>query len=111
MMKFKTKEELQKAFNFKLTYDVPFTDKADFYIYEESTADGYSIFVAAQNPDNITIEENVYYYDSDLGDALLDALRHYDCKNIYIDDPSAYWVEEIMAELLVWITVKKLHRR
>ena len=72
----------------------------DFYIYEESTADGYSIYVAAQNPDNITIEENVYYYDNDLGEALLDAIRHYECKNIYIDDPTAYWVEETVTELI-----------
>jgi len=82
------------------------SNECDFYIYEESTADGYSIFVAAQNPSHIIVEENIYYYDSDLGDALLDALRYGECKNIYIDDPSAYWVEEIMAEGLIWLDEK-----
>ena len=79
------------------------SNECDFYIYEESTADGYSIWVATQNPENITIEENVYYYDSDLSMALYDALLYYKCKNIYIDDPEAYWVEEAINELSDWI--------
>ena len=99
-----SKEEVKKVlkhFGAKIVDE--WSNECDFYIYEESTADGYSIFVAAQNPSHIIIEENIYYYDSDLGDALLDALRYGECKNIYIDDTSAYWVKEIMAELLVWI--------
>ena len=79
------------------------SNECDFYIYEESTADGYSIWVAAQNPDNIYIGENVYYYDSDLSMALYDALLHYKCKNIYIDDPEAYWVEEAINGLSNWM--------
>ena len=79
------------------------SDKCDFFIYEESTADGYSIWVATQNPDNITIEEDVYYYDSDLSEALYDALLHYKCKNIYMDDPEADWIDEAMEELSDWI--------
>ena len=98
-------DKVLKHFGAKIVDE--WSNECDFYIYEESTADGYSIFVAAQNPSHITVEENIYYYDSDLGDALLDALRHYDCKNIYIDDPSAYWVEEIICELDSWIKEQK----
>jgi len=92
------KEKLLKHFGAKIVDE--WSNECDFYIYEESTADGYSIFVAAQNPSNIIVEENIYYYDSDLGDALLDALRYGECKNIYIDDISAYWVEETITELI-----------
>ena len=81
-------DKVLKHFGAKIVDE--WSNECDFYIYEESTADGYSIFVAAQNPSHIIVEENIYYYDSDLGDALLDALRH-------------YWVEEIMVELLVWV--------
>ena len=83
------------------------SDKCDFYIYEESTADGYSVYVATNDPSNISVEENIYYYDSDLGKALLDALRYDKCKNIYIDDPYSYWVEEVMVDGLSWLEEQK----
>ena len=79
------------------------SDKCDYYIYEESTADGYSVYVATNDPSNILVDENIYYYDSDLGEALLDALRYGKYKNIYIDDPSSYWVEEVMVDGLTWL--------
>ena len=79
------------------------SDKCDYYIYEESTADGYSVYVATNDPSNILVDENIYYYDSDLGEALLDALRYGKCKNIYIDDPSSCWVEEVMVDGLTWL--------
>ena len=79
------------------------SDKCDFYIYEESTADGYSVYVATDNTHNILVNENIYYYDSDLGEALLDALKYGKCKNIYVDDPSAYWVEDVLEEGLIWL--------
>jgi hypothetical protein len=52
--------------------------------YEETTADGYSIYIATENPDNVSICDDVFYYESDrfskFEDAVLDGL------NIYIDD-------------------------
>ena len=98
------KNKVLKHFGAKIVDE--WSNECDFYIYEESTADGYSIWVAAQNPDNITIEENVYYYDSDLSMALYDALLHYKCKNIYIDDLEAHWIEEALQELSDWIDEK-----
>jgi hypothetical protein len=95
------KNKVLKHFGTKIVDE--WSNECDFYIYEESTADGYSIWVATQNPENITVEENVYYYDSDLSMALYDALLYYNCKNIYIDDPEAHWVEEAINELSDWI--------
>jgi len=52
--------------------------------YEETTADGYSIYIATESPDNVSICDDVFYYESDrfskFEDAVLDGL------NIYIDD-------------------------
>ena len=56
----------------------------DFSIYEESTADGYSVWIASANTSNININEDVYYYDSDLSDALYEAIPDYN--RIYCDD-------------------------
>ena len=79
------------------------SSECDFFIYEESTADSNSVFVATQNPENITVEENIYCNDSDLSIALYDAILHYNFKNICIDDPEADWINEAMEELSNWI--------
>lgn len=98
------KNKVLKHFGAKIVDE--WSNECDFYIYEESTADGYSIFVAAQNPSNIIVEENIYYYDSDLSIAFMDALKYGESKNIYIDDPSAYWLEEAIEELNDFIDEK-----
>ena len=52
--------------------------------YEETTADGYSIYVATEDANNVSICDDVFYYDSDryskLEDAVIDGLT------IYIDE-------------------------
>lgn len=52
--------------------------------YEETTADGYSVYVATENADNVSICDDVCYYESDryskLEDAVIDGLT------IYIDE-------------------------
>jgi len=67
------REAVLNHFNVEFTDD--YSSSADFYIYEESTADGYSVFIATYNQDSVNVNENVYYYDSDLGDALEEHIR------------------------------------
>jgi len=91
-------ENLDKV---KKYYNFEFTDEwgvQDFYIYEESTADGYSVYVAIDDPKKgICVGENVYYYDSDLQDALVDHIKYsskLDKDIIYVDDLNSFYVEE-----------------
>lgn len=58
-------------------------DNADFFIYSESTADGYEVYIATNSPSTPSINEDVYYYDSDLASTLEDALI--DGARIYVD--------------------------
>ena len=58
----------------------------DFSIYEESTADGYSVWIATDNDKNININEDVYYYENDLSDVLYNAIYEYN--EIFCDNPS-----------------------
>ena len=58
-------------------------DDADFFIYSETTADGYEVYIATNSPRNPSINEDVYYYDNDLGERLEDALI--DGARIYVD--------------------------
>ena len=79
-------------------------DDADYFIYEESTADGYSAYIATANPRQININEDVHYYDSDLGEMLAEAIKwgngdpEYPEK-IYVEDLGAQYVQDAMEQL------------
>ena len=79
-------------------------DDADYFIYEESTADGYSVYIATANPRQINTNEDVYYYDRDLGDNLAEAIKwgngdpEYPEK-IYVEDLGAQYVQDAMEQL------------
>ena len=72
----------------------------DFSIYEETTADGYSIYVAQYGDSKINICEDVYYYDNDLNEALVEAIYDLgslgDELNFYIDDMNSYWFSDAL---------------
>ena len=83
---------LQNEYEFKLTDE--WNKSPDYSIYAESTADGYEVWVATTGDGrNICINEDVYYYDSDLSDPLYDAIMDYN-EVIYVDDLEAYYVQD-----------------
>jgi hypothetical protein len=72
-------------------------DSADVYAYEETTADGYSLYVVTHDMRSICISEDVYYYDSDVAEAIMESIRYsngyctlyadqYFLDDIYFDD-------------------------
>ena len=68
-------------------YECEITDQwqnPDFSIYEESTADGYSVWIATDDDKHINVNEDVYYYENELHDVLYDAIPDYN--NIYCDN-------------------------
>ena len=68
-------------------YECEITDQwqnPDFSIYEESTADGYSVWIATANDKSINVSEDVYYYENELTDVLYEAIPDY--SNIYCDN-------------------------
>jgi len=68
-------------------FDCEITDQwqnPDFSIYEESTADGYSVWIATDDDKRINVNEDVYYYDGELPDVLYEAIPDYN--RIYCDD-------------------------
>jgi hypothetical protein len=82
-------------------YDAELTDQwqsnCDYYIYEESTADGYSVFVACYDTNSISVNEDIHYYDSDLSGKLQDAIK--DGFEIYVDDLHQCFIDDAMQEL------------
>jgi len=78
------KIELVKSY-FNVTFTEDF-DKADLYCYSESTRDGYEVYVVTHDMNNISINEDVFYYDSDVAAALIDEITSYGgFVKIYID--------------------------
>ena len=47
-------------------------DRCNAFFYEESTVDGYSVYIATTNDKNICITEEVYYYEEELFENLKD---------------------------------------
>ena len=92
-------------------YDVELTDRFDnncgYYIYSESTRDGYEVWVAAEDVRNVCISEDVYYYDSDIHDALADAIKD-ELSPIYLDDTEADFVDYAISEIYEHLYDRKL---
>ena len=86
-------------------YDAELTDQwqsnCDYYIYEESTADGYSVFVACYDTSSISVNEDIHYYDSDLSGKLQDAIK--DGFEIYVDDLHQCFIDDAIQELYVYL--------
>ena len=82
-------------------YDAELTDQwqqnCDYYIYEESTADGYSVFVATHDTSSISVNEDIHYYDNELSGKLQDAIK--DSGEIYIDDYHQDFIDDAIREL------------
>ena len=91
-------------------YEVELTDRFDnncgYYIYGETTRDGYEVFVAAESVRNVCISEDVYYYDSDLHDALADAIKD-ELSPIYVDDEDADFVYYAIEQLYEFLYQEK----
>ena len=100
------RKSVLKHFNVQFTDE--WTGKADFYIYEESTADGYSVFVATHDQNSVNVSDNVYYYDSDLGDVLEEHIRYSNGDEdypeiIYVDDIYQQFIDDAVQQLFVYL--------
>ena len=90
-----TEEKIIKAVKkyYGLTIDDSAWQSADVYAYEETTVDGYSVYVVSHDMKNVSICEEVYYYDSDVAEAIMEMVRN--CNGhctLYADD---YFLDDI----------------
>ena len=87
-------------------YECEITDQwqnPDFSIYEESTCDGYSVWIASADTNRININEDVYYYDGELHDVLYEAISDYnriycDCEDL-IEDAITRHYEDLLCRM------------
>ena len=78
-------ELVKNHLNISISTDINDFDNVDCLIYNESTADGYDVYVCTNDHRHPSICENVYYYDHDLANAFEEQVRYGD-ETFYIDD-------------------------
>ena len=83
---------VQEHFNFRI--DENAYNNYDIAAYTESTADGYEVYVVTNDMQSISINEDVYYYDSDVCQAIIDEVIGYGGNDtvIYADQ---YFLDEV----------------
>lgn len=80
-----------------ITIDENAYQNADIYAFEETTADGYSVYVVTHDMSSINVSEDVHYYDSGVAQAIMEQINHsngecvlyadqYFLDDIYFDD-------------------------
>ena len=90
--------------HFDLTLTDTWSTGCDHYIYEESTADGYSVWVSTHDVNgNICVSENIFYYDNDLSTEFKQAIYDNDHGdvNIYLSmlHDNEYWVQDTINDI------------
>ena len=80
--------------HFNFTIDDSAYNNYDIAAYTESTADGYEVYVVTNDMESIQINEDVYYYESDVAQAIIDEIIGYGGGDtvLYADQ---YFLDEI----------------
>ena len=96
------KVELVKEFyELDISHDVNDFDNVDCTVYNESSADGYDLFVITNDTKRVSICEDVYYYDHDLALRFNEHVRWGD-KTFYIEEylyDECYFEDHIANEM------------
>ena len=88
-------------------FDLELTDTwspdCSHYIYEENTADGYSVYISTHDINKINVNENVYYYDSNMCAAFKQAVYDNDHGDVqfYLGDIEADYIQDAICELYI----------
>ena len=95
------KDDAQMSDKIMDHYDCRISDRweeQDLYIYEESTADGYSAYICTNNPNSICISEDVYQYEqsTEVMREFQDAIRH--GQSVYCDDEG--FIEQVCEDMI-----------
>jgi hypothetical protein len=78
-------ELVKNHLEISISTDISDFENNDCTIYTESSADGYDLYVVANDIRNVNVCENVFYYDNDIADQFAEQLRYGD-RTFYIDD-------------------------
>ena len=81
--------------NCEVKTDVNDFENCEMQCYNESTADGYDVYVLKYTKDVISVTENVYYYEHDIAEQIMNSIDEDRIDSIYIED---YLYDELYLE-------------
>ena len=90
-------EKVLEIYDAEITHD--WDNNCTAYFYEESTADGYGVYISTEDDRNININEDLHYYESDWFNKLADYITN-GCR-VYIEMgyEEEYQVQEVFEAL------------
>jgi len=103
------KTNVLNHYGVELTSD--WTNRASYYIYEETTKDGYSVYVTTDDTDNISVCEDIYYSDRDLASTLEEQIKFSNGNEdypeiIYVDDLYQDFIDGAIENLFIYLSEK-----
>ena len=89
-------QEIKGHYEFSISSD---WGNPDFMFYTETTADGYEIWIATEDDRNPSVNEDIYYYESDWLEKMPSCM--YDGSDIYYSDLESedYAFQEVVDEV------------
>lgn len=69
--------------------DINDFSSCEMHCYSESTVDGYEIYIFKYTLDEISVTENVYYYEHDIAEQIMYSIDENKIDSIYIDEDLA----------------------
>ena len=115
-------ELVKNHLGLSISTDVSDFENVDCMIYNESTADGYDVWICTNDSKHPSICEDIYYYDHDLADAFEEQVRYgdqtfYVCDGVYEDcyfedkllSMFAEYVEDIIEDDELDITLEEIN--
>jgi hypothetical protein len=83
-------EIVKNHLGLSISHDISDFENVDCMIYNESSADGYDLWVVTNDSRQVHVCENVYYYDHDIANAFEEQVRYgdqtfYICDGVYED--------------------------
>jgi len=92
-------DKIQNHFDFTITANWP--RNPDMMFYTETTADGYEVWIATDDDQSPSVNDDIYYYESDWLEKMQDAMT--DGLNIYFQelDDDNYEFKEVVYDVYV----------
>lgn len=90
-------EMIKSHLNMNVTHDTNLWDFADLKVYTETTADDYEVFVitsGTSHTENPSITEDVYYYDNDLAETIMEEVDTFEQSEYKDDEAMVIYIEE-----------------
>ena len=93
-------ELVKNHLEISISTDISDFENNDCTIYNESSADGYDLYVVTNDTRNVNVCENVFYYDHDIANQFSEQIRYGD-RTFYIDQDiyEDCYIEDKLIEL------------